>query len=214
MASTGERPRRQRRCIGWMRPVVMPLVACLLWAGPSVAQSHEKGKASYYSKSMDGHKTASGQRMYNDSLVCAHKTYPFGTLLKVYNPANGRSVIVKVIDRGPYVRGRVIDLSWRAAKELGIISQGIAMVTVQKAYTIVVPFRPDDEEVELPELELETNEGSQGMVPFWQDMKEDAADAQKAVDGKKAPEAQKPADKKAPEGSKKTGDAGGKKPAS
>lgn len=135
----------------------------------AVAQPHQKGKASYYSRRMDGHKTASGARLYNDSLVCAHRTYPFGTLLTVYNPANGRSVNVRVIDRGPYVRGRIIDLSWRAAYELGIISQGIAMVTVQKANTTTVPYRPEDDTIELPELELETNEGATGMTPFWQE---------------------------------------------
>ena len=116
--------------------------------------------------------TASGERLHADSLTCAHRSYPFGTRLKVYNPANGRSVIVRVTDRGPFVRGRIIDLSWRAAKELDIISQGVAMVTVQKATDIIVPFLPEDE-IEIPELELETNEGSEGIVPFWQDMKHD-----------------------------------------
>jgi len=88
----------------------------------------------------------------------------------VYNPANGRSVIVKVTDRGPFVRGRIIDLSWRAAKELGILSQGVAMVVVQKASSFIVPFQPTDE-IEIPELDLETNEGAPGMVPFWKDLK-------------------------------------------
>ena len=60
-------------------------------------------KASFYAKRLHGRKTASGERLHPDSLTCAHKSYPFGTLLTVYNPANGRSVNVRVTDRGPYV---------------------------------------------------------------------------------------------------------------
>ena len=116
--------------------------------------------------------TACGERLHQDSLTCAHRTYPFGTKLKVYNPANGRSVIVRVTDRGPFVRGRIIDLSWRAAKELGIVAQGVATVFVQKYNDIIVPFLTEDE-TELPELDLETNEGTKGLTPFWQEMKKD-----------------------------------------
>ena len=141
----------------------------------SFSQS-QKGKASFYAKKFHGRKTASGERLHLDSLTCAHRTYPFGTKLKVYNPANGRSVVVKVTDRGPFVRGRIIDLSWRAAKELGIISQGVATVFVQKHNDIIVPFMVE-EDIELPELDLETNEGSKGMTPFWQEMKKDMMEA-------------------------------------
>lgn len=150
------------------------LVATLLTLGftPLQSQELEQGKASFYAKSFAGRKTASGERLHNDSLTCAHRSYPFGTLLKVMNPANGRSVIVRVTDRGPFVRGRIIDLSWRAAKELDIISKGVAMVIVQKASSIIVPYLPTDE-IDLPELELETNDGSTEITPFWQDMKKD-----------------------------------------
>jgi len=136
------------------------------------AQDVQSGKASFYARKFSGRKTASGERLHHDSLTCAHRSYPFGTQLKVYNPANGRSVIVKVTDRGPFVRGRIIDLSWRAAKELGILSQGVAMVTVQKADVTVTPFRPEDI-IEIPELELETNDGRQDIIPIWQDLKLD-----------------------------------------
>lgn len=150
------------------------LVATLLTLGftPLQSQELEQGKASFYAKRLAGRKTASGERLHNDSLTCAHRSYPFGTLLKVMNPANGRSVIVRVTDRGPFVRGRIIDLSWRAAKELDIISKGVAMVIVQKASSIIVPYLPADE-IDLPELELETNDGSTEITPFWQDMKKD-----------------------------------------
>lgn len=150
------------------------LVATLLTLGftPLQSQELEQGKASFYAKRFAGRKTASGERLHNDSLTCAHRSYPFGTLLKVMNPANGRSVIVRVTDRGPFVRGRIIDLSWRAAKELDIISKGVAMVIVQKASSIIVPYLPTDE-IDLPELELETNDGSTDITPYWQDMKKD-----------------------------------------
>ncbi len=126
----------------------------------------QSGKASYYSKKMSGRKTASGERLHHDSLTCAHRTYPFGTLLKVTNPANGKQIIVRVTDRGPYVRGRIIDLSVRAAQEIGIIAQGIAPVIVERYYDTVVPFKPEDAFDDLPELEMGTNEGSD-TTPIW-----------------------------------------------
>ena len=156
--------------------ILLPLTSHL---SPLFSQGQQKGKASFYAQKFHGRKTASGERLHLDSLTCAHRTYPFGTKLKVYNPANGRTVNVRVTDRGPFVRGRIIDLSWRAAKELDIISQGVAMVIVQKMSNITIPLQPDDE-IEIPELELETNEGSSGMVPFWQDMKKDLRESQQA----------------------------------
>ena len=151
------------------------LVASLLLTigfTPLLAQGQQKGKASFYAKKFHGRKTASGERLHPDSLTCAHRTYPFGTKLKVYNPANGRSVVVRVTDRGPFVRGRIIDLSWRAAKELGIIAQGVATVFVQRHSDIIIPFLPEDE-IEIPDLELETNDGSVSATPFWQEMQKD-----------------------------------------
>lgn len=150
------------------------------------AQS-QKGKASYYARKFSGRKTASGERLHPDSMTCAHRTYPFGTLLKVYNPANGRSVVVRVTDRGPYVRGRIIDLSWRAAKELDIISKGVGMVVVQRVEDIITPFRPEHEEIELPELDLETNDGAPDMTPSWQDINESAKNTTSGASAPKTP---------------------------
>jgi rare lipoprotein A len=140
----------------------------LLISFTALAQT-ERGKASYYSKSMSGRKTANGERLHHDSLTCAHKTYPFGTLLKVTNPVNGLSVIVKVTDRGPYVKGRVVDLSVRAAKELGILAQGIAPVIVERYNPSIIPFKPED--FELPEFDLGTNEGSSAK-PIWMELRD------------------------------------------
>ena len=134
------------------------------------AQGVQTGKASFYAMKFSGRKTASGERLHHDSLTCAHRTYPFGTQLKVTNPSNGKTVIVRVTDRGPYVKGRIIDLSVRAARELGIISQGIAPVIVERYNPSIIPFKPEDF-IELPELELSTNEGPI-TKPIWVELKE------------------------------------------
>jgi len=134
------------------------------------AQGVQTGKASYYAQKFHGRRTASGERLHHDSLTCAHRTYPFGTMLKVTNPANGKEVIVRVTDRGPYVKGRIIDLSVRAARELGIISQGIAPVTVERYNPSIVPFKPEDI-IDLPEFDLGTNEGSD-TKPIWMELRD------------------------------------------
>ena len=135
------------------------------------AQGVQSGNASFYAKKFTGRKTASGEPMHHDSLTCAHRTYPFGTILRVTNPANGKHVLVRVTDRGPYVRGRIIDLSMRAAREIGIVAQGIAPVIVEKYSEAVIPFRPEDM-LELPDFEIGINEGA-ATKPVWVAMKED-----------------------------------------
>ena len=167
----------------WMVLTALFTIHCSLFTSPVRAQSLQKGKASFYASHFNGRRTASGERLHPDSMTCAHRSYPFGTLLMVYNPANGRSVHVRVTDRGPYVQGRIIDLSWSAAKKLGIIGQGIATVFVSKANTFVVPFLPTDE-IEIPDLELETNDGAPALHPFWKDMKEDQLKAQQKMQHK------------------------------
>ena len=137
---------------------------------PHSSAQTQKGKASYYARKFTGRRTASGEKMHHDSLTCAHRTYPFGTMLKVTNPANGQSVIVRVTDRGPYVKGRIIDLSARAAREIGIIAQGIAPVIVERYHPAIVPFKPD-EDIDLPDFEIGTNEGSDSK-PIWVALRE------------------------------------------
>lgn len=97
-------------------------------ATPLFAQ--ERGKAAYYSRKTTGKRTASGERFNSDSMVCAHRKHPFGTRLKVTRTDNGKSVIVRVIDRGPFGKGMIVDLSWKAAQALGMISKGVAPVVV------------------------------------------------------------------------------------
>ncbi len=91
----------------------------------------EEGKASYYADKFKGRRTSSGEPYHPDSLTCAHRTHPFGTLLLVSCAARGTSVIVRVNDRGPFGKGRVVDLSKAAAQQLGIILAGVADVAVQ-----------------------------------------------------------------------------------
>ena len=134
----------------------------------TLAQS-QSGKASYYTKSWTGRKTANGERLHHDSLTCAHKTYPFGTLLKVTNLLNGMEVVVRVTDRGPYVKGRVVDLSWGAAKAIGMLSQGIAPVTVERIKTSTIPFKPEEDDPDVPKFEFELADIAPiGITPVWQ----------------------------------------------
>lgn len=146
------------------------LHATFLWmfllAHLGIHAQKQQGKATYYSRSMHGARTASGERLDNDALVCAHRTHPFGTLLHVANPENGREVVVKVIDRGPYIRGRIIDLSLRAARELGILQKGVANVIVQPWGRNMVPFLPDPDD--LPEIEIAVSPRDTSIVPIWQ----------------------------------------------
>lgn len=90
----------------------------------------EHGKATYYSKKCTS-KTASGERLSPYKLTCAHKTLPFGTILKVTNKNNGKFVIVKVNDRGPYGKGRIVDLSWEAANQLEMLRAGVVPVVIE-----------------------------------------------------------------------------------
>jgi rare lipoprotein A len=89
------------------------------------------GVASWYGPGFHGRRTASGQRFDMHALTAAHPTLPFGTRVKVTNLANGRSVVLVVNDRGPFVRGRIIDVSHHGAEHLGFVRAGTARVRVR-----------------------------------------------------------------------------------
>ena len=89
------------------------------------------GKASYYGDKHQGKSTASGEIYDKNKLTCAHKTFPFETICKVTNLANDKSVIVRVNDRGPFVRGRIIDLSYKAMETIDGLKTGIIDVRVE-----------------------------------------------------------------------------------
>jgi rare lipoprotein A len=91
----------------------------------------ETGMASYYNDKHIGKKTASGEIYNNTQFTAAHRTLPFGTEVKITNIANGRSVNVKINDRGPYAKGRLIDISKAAARELGLIAKGVGKVKIE-----------------------------------------------------------------------------------
>jgi rare lipoprotein A len=87
------------------------------------------GKASFYSYSKG--KTASGATFNRDAMIAAHRSLPFGTRVRVTDPASTKSVVVRIVDRGPWIRGRVLDLSLGAARTLGITDRGVARVRVE-----------------------------------------------------------------------------------
>ncbi len=97
---------------------------------PDSKDFYQRGKASWYGKKFHGRKTANGEIYNMHAMTAAHKTLPLGTYVRVHNLENKREVEVRVNDRGPFVRGRIIDLSYKAAKKIGIVGPGTAMVEV------------------------------------------------------------------------------------
>nr|WP_228980201.1 septal ring lytic transglycosylase RlpA family protein [Paraburkholderia gardini] len=98
---------------------------------PDVSDFHQTGRASWYGRFFHGRKTANGERYNMHALTAAHKTLPLGSYVRVTNPATSRSVVVRINDRGPFVRGRVIDLSYAAATALNMEHVGTARVTIE-----------------------------------------------------------------------------------
>lgn len=131
--------------------IIIYVLLCCFYIQSITAQETSKGRASFYSKNLNGRKTASGELFYSDSMTCAHKKLPFGTRLRVFNPKNGKEVVVRVIDRGPYRSGFIIDLSYAAAKELDIVRAGHAAVEVTVLPNNLPPYKP--EPMELPQME-------------------------------------------------------------
>lgn len=117
-----------------MRQLSALLLASSLLAGCSTFSGGggiETGKASYYGKAHHGNRTASGERFNQNDLTAAHRTLPFGSLVRVTNLNNNRSVVVRINDRGPFARGRIIDVSRKAAEALDMIRAGVVPVRVQ-----------------------------------------------------------------------------------
>lgn len=98
---------------------------------PVATRSLGSGVASYYGRKFHGRRTASGELFDMGAMTAAHRTLPFGTLVRVTNPRNGKSVIVRINDRGPYSGKRVIDLSRAAAQEIGLIAAGHGKVDLE-----------------------------------------------------------------------------------
>jgi rare lipoprotein A len=114
-------------------PAAMPAAAPAAAAATPApaAASAEGGKIAYYGRKFAGRKTASGERFNPNAMTMAHKTLPFGTRVKVTNPKNGRSVVLRVNDRGPSTPDRVGDVSAAAARQLGMLRAGVIAAELQ-----------------------------------------------------------------------------------
>ena len=95
------------------------------------AAFRQTGVASWYGPGFHGRRTASGERFDQNDLTAAHRRLPLGSEVKVTNLENGRSITVEINDRGPYAKGRVLDLSKAAARELGMVENGVAKVRIE-----------------------------------------------------------------------------------
>lgn len=116
------------------------------WEADSVVSNLyvKEGVASYYAGKFHGRKTANGERYHKNKLTAAHRTLPFNTKVKVTNLRNKKWVIVRINDRGPYNRKRIIDLSYRAAKHLGLTKgKGLARVRVEEIPKPLAPKPPE-----------------------------------------------------------------------
>lgn len=122
---------------------------------PVLAQDayRERGVASWYGRKFHGQKTASGEVYDMYAMTAAHKTLPIPSYVRVSNPANGRAVVVRVNDRGPFHGDRLIDLSWTAAAKIGIVNAGSAVVDVERVFArspLANPSRPSTPAPSLP----------------------------------------------------------------
>ena len=104
---------------------------CCCLTGQTQTYFVEYGRASYYSDEFHGKKTASGEIYNKWDYTCAHKTLPFGTKLRVINLENKKSVVVRVNDRGPYIKERIVDLSYIAARDIDMLEKGIVKVKIE-----------------------------------------------------------------------------------
>ena len=115
----------------WNASAAQPAAAVNLPARATQSSGAQNGVASWYGSGFIGGKTANGETYRSSDRTAAHKTLPFGTWVRVTERAGGRSTVVRINNRGPYVKGRVIDLSLAAAQEIGLTKRGIAPVTVE-----------------------------------------------------------------------------------
>jgi rare lipoprotein A len=107
----------------------------------------ERGIASWYGEDFHGWLTASGEVFDMETMTAAHRTLPLGTVVRVTNVENGRQVRIRINDRGPYVHGRIIDLSFAAARKLGMMEGGVSAVSLEVVGDQASPFALEDEGV-------------------------------------------------------------------
>ena len=130
-----------------MKFATLLLCAFIFSVAVSFSQSEPKnifvGGASYYAKMFQGRKTSNGEIFSNYEMTCAHRKLPFNTMLKVTNQKTGISTIVRVNDRGPYKKGRIIDLSEQAARIIGSYQHGVTRVKIEILEPAIFPFNSD-----------------------------------------------------------------------
>jgi rare lipoprotein A len=123
---------RSRHVLAVLLSALPLVVACTRNAKPTTATAlgvpYQRGYASWYGPNFHGRRTANGERYDMHEMTAAHPSLPFGTLVTVRNTQNGREAIVRVNDRGPFSKGRILDLSYEAAKQLGVVGPGTAIV--------------------------------------------------------------------------------------
>lgn len=107
------------------------ILFCLFLFSSCSSKITQTGKASYYHDKFQGRTTANGEKYRKHKLTAAHRTLPFGTKVKVINQSNGKKVKVRINDRGPFVEGRIIDLSKRAARKIGMLDAGVSDVKIK-----------------------------------------------------------------------------------
>jgi rare lipoprotein A len=126
-------PPSRRLAVFFCLLVLVSLTAC--GSSPKTAAGavgfKESGMASYYGKEYQGRKTSNGEKFDNGKKTAAHRTLPFGAMVKVTNTDNHKSVVVRVNDRGPFVKGRIIDLSSSAFSQIASINAGVAPVKIE-----------------------------------------------------------------------------------
>ena len=111
---------------------------------PHARDFRQRGKASWYGRKFHGRKTSNGETYNMYAMTAAHKTLPFNTYVRVRNLKNSRKIEVRINDRGPFARGRIIDLSYAAAKKLGIVGPGTATVEIVALGAVTQPKMPGD----------------------------------------------------------------------
>ena len=170
------------RCQNFVRRYALTCLIIILNSQFSILNSQSQvGKASFYSRKATGTRTASGERLHHDSLTCAHRSFPFGTMLRVTHLGNGRQVVVRVNDRGPYVRGRIVDLSRSAAQALGMLGEGVAEVIVEPADEIFIPLLPLKEQLENYRVGFVPDEDTLGPIVWQHELEIDHKEVQRRM---------------------------------
>lgn len=157
-----------------MNKITLLLIALAMFFQVIEVNAQAHGRASYYSNALHGRKMSNGERYNKNDFTCAHRTLPFGTMLRVTNMRNNKQVIVRVTDRGPFVRGRIVDLSYAAARAIGSISAGVATVKIEVLRKDPeIPFIDESSPLEVTEVEYGEAGVCYEFMPEWEKLPEE-----------------------------------------